>query len=244
MNNETISLLAIGIFIIACLYSSVGHAGASGYIAIMSLLSFPPEEIKPIALTLNIFVASITAWNFWKAGYLSWRLLWPFTLFSIPCAFLGALWVLPTSTFKILLGVILICSALRLITDSPIEKKTRLPSYFESTLSGASIGFISGLTGTGGGIFLTPILLFKKWAKVKEAAAVSSFFILANSIAGLSGNFSKTLYYPQYAFFLLGFAILGGFLGSRIGSFYLEPKWIKLCLSMVLMIAGVKLLIT
>jgi hypothetical protein len=242
MTPEYLAILAIGIFVVALLYSSVGHAGASGYIAVMSLLSVAPATIKPIALTLNILVASIAAWQFRRAGHFSWRLFWPFAVLAVPLAFLGGYLNLPTQIFKVLLGTVLIYSAVRLVLRPPPEQDPKQPSLIQALASGGSIGFLSGLTGTGGGIFLTPLLLFMHWARAKQAAAVSALFILVNSIAGLAGNFSSTRQFPAFALALVGAAGVGGAIGSWFGSRRFNPVVIKRLLAVVLLIAGSKLI--
>jgi hypothetical protein len=244
MMPEYLALLAVGIFVVALLYSSVGHAGASGYIAVMSLLSVAPEAIKPTALTLNILVATIAALQFWRAGHFTWRLFWPFAILSVPFAFLGGYLNLPTQYFKILLGIILIYSAAHLVLRPPPEQEPRRPSLGQSIASGSSIGFLSGLTGTGGGIFLTPLLLFMHWARAKQAAAVSALFILVNSAAGLAGNLSGTRSYPAFALVLVAAAGTGGLIGSYFGSRRFDPAVIKRALALVLLIAGSKLIFT
>ncbi len=244
MTPEILLLFIAGVFIIAVLYSSVGHAGASGYIAIMSLLSFAPSVIKPTALTLNILVASIAAWQYFKAGHFSWDLFWPFALFAVPFAFLGGLLNLPIHLFKLILGVVLLYSAIRFIFQSQKTLKIIAPPRIQALASGAGIGFLSGLTGTGGGIFLTPLLLFMGWADAKKAAAVSALFVLVNSISGLAGNLSITKSLPPFIIPLLIAAALGGSLGSYFGSRRIQSASIKKLLALVLLIAGLKLIFT
>ncbi len=244
MSPEHLAALTAGIFVISLLYSSVGHAGASGYIAVMSLLSLAPAVIKPTALTLNILVASIGTWQFWRAGHFSWCLFWPFAVLSVPFAFIGGYLNLPSHLFKMLLGAILLYSALRFLLRAAPEKEPNAPSRWQALLSGGGIGFLSGLTGTGGGIFLTPLLLFMNWARVKPAAAVSALFILVNSVAGLLGNISSTQQFPTFALVLVAAAALGGSIGSYYGSRRLDPVAIKRFLALVLLIAGTKLILT
>lgn len=244
MSPEILTLLTIGVFVVALLYSSVGHAGASGYIAVMSLLSVPPAVIKPTALTLNILVASIGAWQFWRAGHFSWRLFWPFALLSVPLAFLGGYINLPAHLFKVLVGIILLFSAVRLLLHPPMEQEPENPPRLLAVLYGGGIGLLSGLTGTGGGIFLTPLLLFLHWARAKPAAAVSALFILVNSIAGLLGNIGSTKQAPSFALVLVAAAGFGGFIGSYFGSRRFDPTIIKRFLAVVLLIAGAKLILT
>ena len=157
----------------------------------MSLFSLAPESVKPIALTLNILVASIGTSQFWRAGHFSWRLFWPFALLSIPCAFVSGYVNLPTPIFKVLLGIVLVLSAAYLVWRQPADVEPKQCALPVALTLGAGIGLLSGLTGTGGGIFLTPLLLMMHWARVKSAAAVSALFILVNSIAGLLGNISR-----------------------------------------------------
>ena len=244
MSPELLLALTAGVFVIALLYSSVGHAGASGYIAVMSLLSLAPAVIKPTALTLNILVASIGAWQFWRAGHFRWALFWPFALLSFPLAFLGGYLNLPTQVFKILVGVVLLFSAVRLLAKPPAESEPHDPPRVAAIGAGAGMGLLAGLTGTGGGIFLTPLLLFMHWARAKQAAAVSALFILVNSISGLLGNIGATKTFPTFALVLLVAAGAGGAIGSYFGSRRFDPVVIKRLLAIVLLIAGAKLILT
>jgi uncharacterized membrane protein YfcA len=244
MSPELLVALTAGIFVIALLYSSVGHAGASGYIAVMSLLGLAPAVIKPTALTLNILVASIGAWQFWRAGHFRWSLFWPFALLSFPLAFLGGYLNLPTQAFKILVGVVLLFSAFRLLARPPAESEPHDPPRVAAVGAGAGMGLLAGLTGTGGGIFLTPLLLFMHWARAKQAAAVSALFILVNSISGLLGNIGATKTFPTFALVLLVAAGVGGAIGSYFGSRRFDPTVIKRLLAIVLLIAGAKLIFT
>lgn len=245
MTYEIILLMTAAIFVVAVLYSSVGHAGASGYIMVMTLFGLAPEVIKPTALTLNIFVATITTYQFYKAGHFSWKLLWPFIILSTPLAFLGGKLNLPADVFKMLLGAVLLCSAAHLVFRIKTDEVLSTPSKSASVGVGGAIGLLSGLTGTGGGIFLTPVLLFMRWAKAKQAAAISAAFILVNSISGLLGNLSTAkAQYPSFALYFLAAAIIGGATGSYFGSNPFSATLIKRCLAVVLTIAGLKLLIT
>jgi uncharacterized membrane protein YfcA len=244
MEQEILLLLLGGVFIIAVLYSAVGHAGASGYIAVMSLLSLAPAVIKPSALALNILVASIATWQFMRAGYFSWRLFWPFALLAVPLAFVGGYVALPDYGFKLLVGLVLLYSGVRLLFDAKREAPTTAPPLPAALAAGAVIGLLSGLTGTGGGIFLTPLLLFMAWANPKTAAAVSALFILLNSVAGLLGTLSNTPSMPPFLLPLLLAAGLGGLIGSYFGSRKFNSHSIKRLLAVVLFIAGTKLLLT
>ena len=241
---EASALLLAAIFIIAVLYASVGHAGASGYIAVMALAGLAPEAIKPTALVLNILVSVIATWHFYRAGHFRWRILWPFALLSVPFAFVGGALKLPGEVFRPLVGMVLLFSAMRLLwRQSAPDATTRLPPIVPSIGIGAGLGLLSGLTGVGGGIFLSPLLLFMRWAQAKETAAASALFILLNSSAGLLGHWSSTQMIPaEWPWFAL-MAIAGGSLGAYLGAVYLPVRWIKVALAAVLAVAGVKLVL-
>lgn len=243
MSPDPLPLLTLGILVIAFLYSSVGHAGASGYIAVMSLFGLAPEFIKPTALALNIAVASLTAFQFHRAGHFSWSLFWPFALLSVPLAYFGGYLSLPPEGFKLLVGIVLLFSAARLLMRPPPEVETTPPPRALAISLGGGIGLLSGLTGTGGGIFLTPLLLFRHWAPSRTASAVSALFILVNSSAGLLGNLQATRNFPMPAMPIVAAALVGGGLGSYLGSRHLSPVAIKRALAVVLVIAGGKLVL-
>lgn len=242
--SPELMLLLFAVFVIAALYSSVGHAGASGYIAVMSLLSMSPLMIKPTALSLNILVASITTWQFYRAGHFSWKLFWPFAVLAVPMAFVGGHLALPTHVFKIVLGLVLIFSASRLLINAKQTIVVKEVPRAQALVAGGGIGLLSGLTGTGGGIFLTPLLIFMGWADAKRAAAVSALFVLMNSISGLAGNFAATKSLPPYILSMLIAVALGGALGAYMGSQRIESVIIKKLLAVVLLIAGLKLIFT
>ncbi len=237
-------LLSVAIVVVAFLYSSVGHAGASGYIAVMTLWGLAPPVIRPSALVLNILVASIGAFQFWRAGHFDWRLFWPFALLSVPAAYFGGYLHVPTPLLKILLGVVLLFSAARLIFRRGDPASVTPPTRPVAVGMGAAIGFLSGLTGTGGGIFLTPLLLFFNWARIRQAAAVSALFILVNSIAGLVGFFTANHSIPSLGFILAIAAVIGGSVGSHLGSRRFPVRAISIILATVLVIAGIKLIFT
>ncbi|MDH5276650.1 MAG: sulfite exporter TauE/SafE family protein, partial [Gammaproteobacteria bacterium] len=197
-----------------------------------------------IALTLNILVASIATWQFWRAGHFSWPLFWPFALLSVPAAFVGGYLDLPTQLFKILVGIVLLVSAAQLLLRPPPESSLHQPPALVALGVGGGLGMLSGLTGTGGGIFLTPLLILMGWARTKAAAAVSAPFILFNSASGLLGNLSATRTFPAFAVTLVVAALAGGFIGSYFGSRRLPHTAIKRLLAIVLCIAGFKLILT
>ena len=244
MDTAHLSLLFLAVGVIAFLYSSVGHAGASGYIAVMALWGLAATTIRPTALILNILVATIGSFQFWKAGHFSWKLFWPFALLSIPAAYFGGYLQLPAAILKILIGLVLIFSAIRLIFRRADPATTNSPTLPVALGTGGAIGFLSGLTGTGGGIFLTPALLFFQWAKIRQAAAVSALFILVNSISGLVGYFSAHHTIPSLGFVLAPAVIVCGGLGSYLGSRRFPVRTISLLLATVLIIAGLKLIFT
>lgn len=242
MSTELILVLALAIFVIAFLYSSVGHAGASGYIAVMTLFGLDPSIIKPAALALNILVASLATWQFWKAGHFSWKIFWPFAVTSVPFAFLGGYLNLPATVFKMIIGIVLLYSAVRFFVRTKPDSEVNDPNRTTAVGLGAGLGLLSGLTGVGGGIFLTPLLIFMRWAQTKTAAAVSALFILVNSVSGLLGNISGTRELPYFALPFAAAATTGGIFGSYLGSRKFSPVMIKKLLGMVLFIAGTKLI--
>lgn len=243
MSPDPLPILSAGVLAVAFLYSSVGHAGASGYIAVMSLMGLAPAEIKPTALLLNILVASLSTFQFWRAGHFSWRLFWPFAVLAVPLAFVGGSVALPTHAFKMLVGFVLLFSAARLLIAPRPEGEVREPSRPVAIASGGALGLLAGLTGTGGGIFLTPLLLLMRWARTRNAAAVSALFILLNSISGLAGHLSSTGSVPGVVWPLLAAAAIGGAAGSYLGSRRFSHTAIKRMLAVVLLIAGCKLIL-
>lgn len=242
MTSDLVLAISACLLVIAFLYSSVGHAGASGYIAVMTLFSLAPAVIKPAALVLNILVACLAAWQFWKAGYFSWELFWPFAVTSVPFAFIGGYINLPTHIFKIIIGIILLFSALRFFLKATPDHEATPPEKSLAMGIGAGLGLLSGLTGVGGGIFLTPLLIFMRWARTKTASAVSALFILVNSISGLLGNVASTKELPFFALSFAAAAVVGGIFGSYLGSRRFSPVIIKRLLGVVLLIAGAKLI--
>lgn len=243
MDTTTLFLIAAAILVVAFLYSSVGHAGASGYIAVLALAGLAPDVIKPTALTLNILVASIGAWQFWRGGHFRWSLFWPFVVLSAPAAFLGGYLHLPAGLFRPLVGIVLLVSAVRFFWKPGDPAVVQPPGIPLSLGAGAGIGFLSGLTGTGGGIFLTPVMLLCRWAKTKNVAAISVLFILVNSSTGLAGFLSSGRSVPHVAWGFAVAAIAGGMLGSYLGSHRFVPRTIQLLLAAVLVIAGMKLVV-
>ncbi|MFQ3580573.1 MAG: sulfite exporter TauE/SafE family protein [Chloracidobacterium sp.] len=240
MPLDVLLWVTAGVLVVAALYASVGHAGASGYIAILTLAGLGPAVIKPLALMLNVLVAVLATWHF--APYFEWRRFWPFALSALPSAFVGGYLTAPPEVFRWLVGGVLWFSAARLWLPKPAEGAVRLPPLTAALLGGAVIGLLSGLTGTGGGIFLTPLLLFARWAEAKVASAVSAAFILGNSLAGLLGYVASAGPLPVFAWPLFVAALVGGWVGSYVGSRHFSPRAIAYALSLVLVVAGGKLL--
>jgi uncharacterized protein len=243
--TTTISFLAVLIFAAALLYSSVGHAGASGYLAAMALFGVAPDVMKPTALVLNILVAAIATVKFYRAGCFSWSMFWPFALGSVPFAFIGGAISLPGYLYKPVVGIVLFYAAYRLLapsSDANSKQLKTVPIAWALVL-GISIGLLSGLTGVGGGIFLSPVLLFMGWAEARQTAGISAPFILLNSIAGLSGHLFSISTLPSAIPIWAVAAIAGGSIGADYGSRRFGNILIKRLLAAVLVIAGFKMLV-
>jgi uncharacterized membrane protein YfcA len=245
MNTELL-VIALLMFLAAALYSSVGHAGASSYLAIMALFSFVPAEMKPTALALNIVVACIGTYRFYHAGFFSWNLFWPFAVTSVPLAYVGGSINLSVGVYKTIVGIVLLFAAARLIL-STIQRKPeeiRQPPRAVALAVGAVLGFISGLTGVGGGIFLTPLLLLMKWSETKIAAGVSAAFILVNSISGIIGNRQNVHLISDSIFPFTISVICGGLIGTYLGTQKFDTTTLRRVLAVVLIAAGTKLILT
>jgi uncharacterized membrane protein YfcA len=242
-----IAITGIYFFFIALLYSTVGHAGASGYLATMALLSFPPAVMKPTALALNIIVAMVTSIRFYQAGHFSWRLFWPFALASVPLAYLGGSLAIHATAYKILVGLALLFAAAHLIVRSTVASDQgegiNHPGMIASLVSGGVIGFISGLTGVGGGIFLSPVLLILNWAGLRKTSAVAAVFILVNSVSGLAGFIRKGGALPDHLAWWSVAVITGGFIGSSLGATKFNSPVLRVLLGVVLFMAGMKLVV-
>lgn len=240
--------LAVLFFVAALLYASVGHAGASAYLAAMALVGLGPEIARPTALTLNILVASFVTVRFWRSGLVSFRSLVPLALGSIPLAFLGGAIQVPTTIYKPLLGLVLLVAAAGFArtarTATADDKGARSPHLplIPAVLAGAAIGLLSGLTGTGGGIFLSPLLIAAGWATTRQASGIAAGFILANSISGLAGNVSAVGSVPADLPLWAGAVLLGAVIGSELGARRWRPPQLRLALAGVLVVAGLKLI--
>jgi uncharacterized membrane protein YfcA len=241
--SETL-IIATLFFVGAALYASVGHGGASSYLAVMGLFSLAPDVMKPTALAINILVSGVATFKFYRAGLFSWRLFWPFAVVSIPAAFIGGTTMLPARAYKILVGVVLLYAALWMFRSSlkPLIKEAHLPPLWAALAWGAAIGFLSGLTGVGGGIFLSPLLLYMGWAETRATSGVAAPFILVNSIAGLLGHFSSVEHLPPSVPIWGAAAVLGGWIGASYGSKRAPTPVLRQLLSLVLVVASVKLI--
>ena len=241
--SETL-IIAILFFAGAALYASVGHGGASSYLAIMGLFSLAPDVMKPTALALNILVASLATFKFYRVGLFSWRLFWPFAVASIPAAFVGGAVMLPARSYKIVVGVVLLYAAVWMFRSAmrPISKETHPPPPWAALLAGLAIGFLSGLTGVGGGIFLSPLLLSMGWAETRATSGVAAPFILVNSIAGLLGHIASVSQLPPNVPVWGAAALIGGWIGASYGSKRAPVPVLRQLLSLVLVVAGAKLI--
>lgn len=237
-------LLAILFFATALLYSSVGNAGASGYLAAMTLAGLAPEVMRSTALMLNIIVSLITTFRFYRAGYFSWPLFWPFTIASLPFAFLGGMLSLPGTLYRVLVGIVLLFAAYRLFwyADQEAPRVRAVPRLL-ALLLGAGLGLVSGLTGIGGGIFLSPLLIVMGWAEPRCSASVSAAFILVNSVAGIFGETVSVAALPGTTPLWAGAVVIGGLIGSELGVRRLAEVTLRRLLALVLAIAGLKLIL-
>jgi uncharacterized membrane protein YfcA len=242
--SETL-IIAILFLAAAALYASVGHAGASAYLAVMGLFNFAPGVMKPTALALNILVAAVATVKFHRAGLFSWSLFWPFAVASIPAAFIGGAMMLPARWYQVLVGVILLYAAVWMFSSAlrPLAREMHPPPLLAAILAGLAIGFLSGLTGVGGGIFLSPLLLYMGWAETRATSGVAAPFILVNSIAGLLGHFSSVSLLPSDIPIWGAAAVLGGWVGASYGSKRAPAPVLRQLLSLVLIIAGIKLIL-
>lgn len=247
MATDALTLTAL-IFLAATLYSSVGHAGASGYLAAMALFGLAPETMRPAALALNILVAALATYRYTRAGQNDFRLVIPFAIASIPAAFIGGMLSVPPAIYKPILGIILLFSAVQLLRTAqqsePKETTVTPPSRAMASLTGGGLGLLAGISGTGGGIFLSPLALFLHWAPTRKVSGIAASFILVNSVAGLAGTRFSTDTLPA-ALPYWAFAVLaGGLLGTYLGTRKLTIPGIRSLLAVVLLVAAGKMLLT
>ncbi len=242
--------LAAALFLaVAVLYASVGHAGASGYIASMALLGFAPEQMRPTALALNLLVGGIGLLRFWRGGHVRWRNVLPFVLASAPAAFLSAQVRLPGASYSALLGLVLLAAAIGVFRHAArAEDEDRLAQgravpWLAGLLAGAAIGTLSGLTGTGGAIFLTPLLLFARWMPTRDASGTSVAFVWINSLTGLAGLLQSGQTLPAMLPLWLGVVAVGALIGTQLGLKWLPVRMLRHALGVVLLVAAGKLLL-
>lgn len=247
MDDAILLLLAAGMLLASFVYASVGHGGASAYLAAMALAGVAPAEMRPIALTLNILVSSLATWKFWRAGHFRWRLFWPFAAVSIPFAYLGGAITLPGPVYKIVVGLVLVYAGWQLwrsFRAGEEMREVRAPAVPLAMAIGAAMGLLSGLTGVGGGIFLSPLLLMLGWAGTKQTSAVAAPFILVNSIAGLAAGFvAGSAALPASTWALAAAVLAGGWLGAEYGSRRFTNPVVRRFLAVVLGVAGAKMVL-
>ncbi len=242
---DTVIIFYILLFLVAFLYSSVGHGGASGYLALMALFSISPEVMKPTALVLNLFVSLTSFIQFYRGKHFEWKIFLPFAVASVPMAYIGGLITVDADVYKKILGVLLLLPIIRFVFFANFKvEELRKPNLYLSVLIGAIIGFLSGLIGIGGGIILSPILLLMKWTDMKQTAAISALFIFVNSLSGLAGQLTKGISFSPDMYAYVAIAFAGGIAGAYYGSLKFKPGILKYLLSMVLVVAAYKLLFT
>ena len=247
MDPAILALLAAGMLLAAFAYASVGHGGASAYLAAMALAGIAPQEMRPIALLLNIVVSSLATYKFHRAGHFRWRLFWPFAMVSIPLAYVGGAITLPGHAYKVLVGLVLVYAAWQLWRSGrggEEMRPLREPPLPAAMAIGAAMGLLAGLTGVGGGIFLSPVLLMLGWAGTKQTSAVAAPFILVNSLAGLAATFvAKSAALPTYVWILAAAVLAGGWLGAEYGSRRFANRVVRRVLAAVLALAGGKMVL-
>lgn len=236
------TLLPALLFVVAALYASVGHGGASGYLAAMALLSVAPESMRPAALLLNVLVSGLALFSFARQGHFRFALLWPFALAAVPLAYLGGAQTLPGEWYRPLVGAALLYAALTLLLRPPRERTPRPLNPAVGLPVGGALGYLSGLLGVGGGIFLSPLMLFAGWGTARQVSAAAAAFVLLNSLAGLAGLGVSAL--PEGLWLWAVAAGAGGLLGATLGSRHLPRRAIFAALAAVLVVAGLKMLLS
>ena len=241
--ETTIVLLALAIAVAAALYSSVGHGGASAYIALMALAGFAPEEVRPAALILNVVVAGLGAVRYLRAGRFAWQVFWPFAVTAIPAAFIAGSIDIPASVYRPLLAFALGAAALRYLIWPQIDaiKPAKAPAKVVALPTGAALGALAGLTGIGGGVYLSPLLVFMGWADAQRATGIAALFIVVNSIAGLAGRASSLTAIPAFLPWLALAAIVGAAIGTTVSLKGMTKQAILRALGAVLGIAAAAL---
>jgi uncharacterized membrane protein YfcA len=238
-------IFIILLFAVAFLYASVGHGGASGYLALMALFGMAPSFMKPTALLLNLFVSLSAFILFYRGGHFKWKLFLPFALASIPMSFVGGIIALDADVYKKLLGLLLLIPVARMFFfPNAVETELKKENVGLSIIIGGSIGFLSGLIGIGGGIILSPILLMMRWTNQKQTAAISALFIFVNSLSGLAGQLSNGLELQSGMMSYVAVAFCGGTIGGWLGAGKFNQQILKYLLAIVLLVASLKLLLT
>jgi uncharacterized membrane protein YfcA len=247
VEHIVVAALAAGMLVAAFGYAAVGHGGASAYLAALALAGIAPAEMRPVALALNILVSSLASWKFYRAGHFRWHLFWPFAAAAIPLAYAGGAITLPGQAYKILVGIVLVYAAWQLWRSARAGdemREVREPPLAAAMAIGGAMGLLAGLTGVGGGIFLSPLLLMLGWAGTKQTSAVAAPFILVNSVAGLAAIFvTKGVALPSYVWFLAPAVLAGGWLGAEYGSRRFANPMVRRALAVVLAAAGVKMVL-
>ena len=242
---DLIVVFYILLFFVAFLYASVGHGGASGYLALMALFSISPEVMKPTALVLNLFVSLTSFIQFYRGRHFNWKIFLPFAITSVPMAYVGGLLTVDDDVYKKILGILLLIPIVRFLFFANIKvEEQKKSNLFLSLLLGAIIGFLSGLIGIGGGIILSPILLLLKWSDMKQTAAISALFIFVNSMSGLLGQLRKGIDFTTDMYMYIAIAFAGGICGAYFGSLKFSSGILKYLLSAVLIVAAYKLIFT
>jgi hypothetical protein len=239
---ETLLLLIL-IAVVAALYASVGHGGASGYLAVLSLFAFAPQQLSSTSLALNVLVSALSFYSFAQAKHFRFPLAWPLIVASVPLAFVGGLIQVSDRAYFILLALALLIAAYRMWWNAPttVNGEMRKPSLGASLATGGGIGLLSGIVGVGGGIFLSPLMILMRWADPKQTAAVSAFFILVNSLAGIAGRFARGGFELSSTMPFVAAALVGGFAGSYVGAQKFSGFTLRRVLSIVLVLAAAKL---
>lgn len=234
-------VLCVLALVVAVLYSTVGHGGASGYLAAMALAGMGPAEMKPTALALNVLVAGLGSIRYLRAGQFEWKVFWPCALGSIPFAFLGGGHSTPDQLYKRLLAGFLVLAAIALLLPRPDDRQPKPFPPLAGVVIGAAIGYVSGLIGVGGGIFLSPVLILSGWVKTRSASGIAALFILVNSATGLAGNAASLKALPSSLPWLALAAFAGGLIGTHLGSTRLAPSGLRMVLGAVMLLASWKL---
>ncbi len=237
-------VLTLLVFVAALLYASVGHGGASGYLAAMALVGAAPAGMKPTALVLNLLVAGTGSIRYLRQGCFRSGVFWPFALGSVPFAFLGGAAAVGGEAYRKLLGLVLVVAALGMLRRKLDDREARELPIWAGVLIGAAIGYVSGLIGVGGGIFLSPLLILVGWASTRETLGIAALFILVNSAAGLAGHLASLRALPPETPVLAVAAFLGGLIGSELGARRLSPPWLRRLMAAVLIVAAAKLLLS